>query len=224
MASDLERQLKREEAFEPIASIPPTRTKIETPRVTEFGRKEAVLEEEEEEEEDGQGGDDDDDEDHEEDEDEEEGEEEGVEASDQVKRKATPPRQVSIRRTNNPDLKTTKTGKIQHKPKRVGINKRSTAYNRFLQQKSKYLAKFQAHLTPQQRMKRIAEEWAVSDKNPHKTRRKSRFLGPTGELLFPSTSSSSQPPIQPQHQSAQEQEPKATELTEPQGPPSSEPN
>jgi len=36
-------------------------------------------------------------------------------------------------------------------------------------------------------MKRIAEEWAVSEKNQHKTRRKSRFLGPNGELLLPST-------------------------------------
>ncbi|KAF9373154.1 hypothetical protein CPB97_000767, partial [Podila verticillata] len=121
------------------------RTKTEIPRVTEFGRKEAVLEEEEE---DGQGGEDDDDGAHEEEEDDDE--EDGVEASGQVKRKATQPRQVSIRRTNNPDLKTTKTGKIQHKPKRVGINKRSTAYNRFLQKRSKYLAKFQADLTPQQ--------------------------------------------------------------------------
>ncbi|KAG0344671.1 hypothetical protein BG004_004272, partial [Podila humilis] len=104
-----------------------------------------------------------------------------------------PQHQVSVRRTNNPDLKTTKTGKIQHKPKRVGINKRSTAYNRFLQQQSRYLAKHQSHLTPQQRMKRIAEEWAVSEKNPHKTRRKSRFLGPDGELLLPASSSSLSP-------------------------------
>lgn len=41
-----------------------------------------------------------------------------------------------------------------------------------------------------QRMKRIAEEWAVSEKNQHKTRRKSRFLGPTGELTPSSISSS----------------------------------
>lgn len=61
-----------------------------------------------------------------------------------------------------------------------------------------------SHLT--QRMKRIAEEWAVSEKNPHKTRRKSRFLGPNGELLLTlSTSSSPQPPIQPQYQAAQDQ-------------------
>lgn len=139
----MERQLKREEAFEPFASIPPTRTKSKNPRATEFGRKEAVLEEEEEEE-DEQGGEEEEEEDHVEE------EEEGVEASDQVKGKTAQPRQVSIRKTNNPDLKTTKTGKIQHKPKRVGINKRSTAYNRFLQQQSKYLAKFQSHLTPQQ--------------------------------------------------------------------------
>ena len=37
-------------------------------------------------------------------------------------------------------------------------------------------------------MKRIAEEWAVSEKNQHKTRRKSRFLGPDGELQLPSLS------------------------------------
>lgn len=83
---------------------------------------------------------------------------------------------------------------------------------------------FLFHILLLQRMKRIAEEWAVSDKNPHKTRRKNRFLGPNGELLLTSTSSSPHPTIQPQHQSAQEQEPKATELTEPQGPRSSEPN
>ncbi|KAG0021614.1 hypothetical protein BGZ82_011284 [Podila clonocystis] len=56
----------------------------------------------------------------------------------------------SIRRTTNPDLKTTKTGKIQHKSRKAGVNRRSTAYNRFLQQQSKYLAKEYPHLTPQQ--------------------------------------------------------------------------
>ena len=61
-----------------------------------------------------------------------------------------PPRQVSLRRTTNPDLKTTKTGKILHKSKKAGVNKKSTAYNRFLQQQSKYFAKHHPHLTPQQ--------------------------------------------------------------------------
>ncbi|KAG0010334.1 hypothetical protein BGZ81_002822, partial [Podila clonocystis] len=56
----------------------------------------------------------------------------------------------SIRRTTNPDLKTTKTGKIQHKSSKAGVNRRSTAYNRFLKQQSKYLAKEYPHLTPQQ--------------------------------------------------------------------------
>lgn len=61
-----------------------------------------------------------------------------------------PSRQVSLRRTTNPDLKTTKTGKILHKSKKAGVNKKSTAYNRFLQQQSKYFAKHHPHLTPQQ--------------------------------------------------------------------------
>lgn len=38
-------------------------------------------------------------------------------------------------------------------------------------------------LTPFQRMKRIAKEWAFSEKNPHKTRRKSRFLNPDGASI-----------------------------------------
>ncbi|KAG0345661.1 hypothetical protein BG005_001202, partial [Podila minutissima] len=129
----------------PECTAPTPQTKTEAPvRETELlGRKEAVLEEDEEQEQGDHG--------EEDDEDEEGGEEEEAEESnDQGKGRTTQLRQVSIRRTNNPDLKTTKTGKIQHKPKRVGINKRSTAYNRFLQQQSKYLAKFQSHLTPQQ--------------------------------------------------------------------------
>lgn len=142
-ASDIEGHLKRE-APEPT---PTPRTKTEAPAQETglLGRKEAVLEEQEEEEQGDQGDEENDDE-------EEEGgeDEEAEESNDQDKGKAKQPREVSIRRTNNPDLRTTKTGKIQHKPKRVGINKRSTAYNRFLQQQSKYLAKSQSHLTPQQ--------------------------------------------------------------------------
>ncbi|KAG9324519.1 hypothetical protein KVV02_006113 [Mortierella alpina] len=95
---------------------------------------------------------------------------------------------ASVRKTSNPNLKTTKTGKIQRKTEKIGLNKKSTAYNRFLQQRSKYLSEHFSGWTPQQRMKRIAEEWAVSDKNQHKTRRKSRFLGPDGELQPPSLS------------------------------------
>lgn len=94
------------------------------------------------------------------------------------------------RRAGNPNLKTTKTGKIRHKSRKIGVSKKSTAYNRFLQQRSKVLAEQLPNLTPQQRMKQIAEEWAVSEKNQHKTRRKSRFLGPTGELTDSSTPSS----------------------------------
>ncbi|KAG0279889.1 hypothetical protein BGZ95_011934 [Linnemannia exigua] len=101
------------------------------------------------------------------------------------------PKSPSIRRTSNPNLKTTKTGKIRHKSRKIGVSKKSTAYNRFLQQRSKALAEQFSDWTPQQRMKRIAEEWAVSEKNQHKTRRKSRFLGPNGELNLPSLSISS---------------------------------
>ncbi|ORZ14403.1 hypothetical protein BCR41DRAFT_86783 [Lobosporangium transversale] len=59
-------------------------------------------------------------------------------------------RQISIRRTNNPNLKTTKTGKILHRSKKAGVNRRSTAYNRFLKQRSKYHAKHHPDLTAQQ--------------------------------------------------------------------------
>ncbi|KAF9917225.1 hypothetical protein FBU30_000846, partial [Linnemannia zychae] len=59
-------------------------------------------------------------------------------------------RKVSLRRTTNSDLKTTKTGKILRKPKKAGVNKKSTAYTRYLQQQSKYFAKHYSHLTPQQ--------------------------------------------------------------------------
>ncbi|KAF9136422.1 hypothetical protein BG015_003137 [Linnemannia schmuckeri] len=100
------------------------------------------------------------------------------------------PKAASDRRTSNPSLKTTKTGKIRHRSRKIGVNKKSTAYNRFLQQRSKVLAEQLPNLTPQQRMKRIAEEWAVSEKNQHKTRRKSRFLGPNSELPLPSIPSS----------------------------------
>ncbi|KAG0012042.1 hypothetical protein BGZ80_000245 [Entomortierella chlamydospora] len=89
--------------------------------------------------------------------------------------------QVFSRRTSNPNVKTTKTGKILHKTRKIGVSKRNTAYNRFLQQRSKYFAKYQSHLTPQERMKRISEEWAVSEKNAHTTRRRSRFPVTTGQ-------------------------------------------
>jgi hypothetical protein len=58
--------------------------------------------------------------------------------------------EISTRKTTKQDVKTTKTGKILHRPRRIGVNKRNTAYNRFLQQRSKDLAKHQSHLTPQQ--------------------------------------------------------------------------
>ncbi|KAK5816202.1 hypothetical protein F5H01DRAFT_413611 [Linnemannia elongata] len=122
-------------------------------------------------------------------------------ATEELAPPSPPPRQVSLRRTTNPDLKTTKTGKILHKSKKAGVNKKSTAYNRFLQQKSKYFAKNHPHLTPQQRMKLIAEEWAVSEKNAHTTRRRSRFVTEGSgqqqmslDLQLPSSSLSSPPP------------------------------
>ncbi|KAI8361456.1 hypothetical protein B0O80DRAFT_159916 [Mortierella sp. GBAus27b] len=59
-------------------------------------------------------------------------------------------REVSVRKKTKPDVKTTKTGKILHRSRRIGVNKRNTAYNRFLQQRSRYLAKYESHLTPQQ--------------------------------------------------------------------------
>ncbi|KAF9403931.1 hypothetical protein BGZ94_004453, partial [Podila epigama] len=70
--------------------------------------------------------------------------------TDQIERQQVSKPPGYIRRTTNPNLKTTKTGKIQHKSKKAGVNRRSTAYNRFLQQRSKYFAKEQPHLTPQQ--------------------------------------------------------------------------
>ncbi|KAG0262887.1 hypothetical protein BG011_009595 [Mortierella polycephala] len=98
--------------------------------------------------------------------------------------------QGSQRKTTKPGLKTTKTGKIQHKPSKVGLRKKNTAYNRFLQKQSKYLAEHRPDLTPQQRMKRIVEEWAVSEKNAHTTRRKSRFQVVDGKVTLISASSS----------------------------------
>ncbi|KAF9094220.1 hypothetical protein BGX27_001504 [Mortierella sp. AM989] len=58
--------------------------------------------------------------------------------------------QISVRKTSNPNMKTTKTGKILHKPKKAGGNRKSTAYERFLQQRSKYLATHRSELTAQQ--------------------------------------------------------------------------
>lgn len=60
------------------------------------------------------------------------------------------PELASVRRASNPNLKTTKTGKIRHKARKIGVNKKSTAYNRFLQQRSKVLAEQLPNLTPQQ--------------------------------------------------------------------------
>ncbi|KAF9941150.1 hypothetical protein BGZ67_005805 [Mortierella alpina] len=57
---------------------------------------------------------------------------------------------ASVRKTSNPNLKTTKTGKIQRKAEKIGLNKKSTAYNRFLQQRSKYLSEHFSGWTPQQ--------------------------------------------------------------------------
>lgn len=96
--------------------------------------------------------------------------------------------EASLKRATNLAVRTTKTGKILHRTKKVGVGKKLTAYDRFLQQRSKYLTEHRSELSPQQRMKIIAEEWAVSDKNQHKTRRKSRFLGPDGKLHLPLTS------------------------------------
>ncbi|KAF9579558.1 hypothetical protein BGW38_004135 [Lunasporangiospora selenospora] len=59
-------------------------------------------------------------------------------------------REVSVRRTKNPDLKTTKTGKILHRTPRVSKDKKTTTYNRFLQQRSKILARERPDLTPQE--------------------------------------------------------------------------
>ena len=78
-----------------------------------------------------------------------------VEVPDSFRERAQPetqeiPRTASIRKTNNPSLKTTKTGKIQRKTKKIGMNRKSTAYNRFLQQRSKYLSEHFSEWTPQQ--------------------------------------------------------------------------
>ncbi|KAF9350982.1 hypothetical protein BGX34_000868 [Mortierella sp. NVP85] len=58
--------------------------------------------------------------------------------------------QVSTRRIGSPNVRTTKTGKILHRSKKVGASKKLTAYDRFLQQRSKYLAEHRSELTPQQ--------------------------------------------------------------------------
>ncbi|KAG0237954.1 hypothetical protein BGW42_008054 [Actinomortierella wolfii] len=73
-------------------------------------------------------------------------------------------------------VKLTKTGKIQHKWKKAGVNRRSTAYNRFLQQQSRLLAEKYPNKSPQERMRMIASAWAISDKNPHTSRRQSPYL------------------------------------------------
>ncbi|KAG0214003.1 hypothetical protein BGX33_002563, partial [Mortierella sp. NVP41] len=57
---------------------------------------------------------------------------------------------ASARKISNPSVKTTKTGKIRHKSRKIGVNKKTTAYNRFLQQRSKVLAEQFSNLTPQQ--------------------------------------------------------------------------
>jgi len=58
--------------------------------------------------------------------------------------------QESTRRIASPNVRTTKTGKILHRSKKVGASKKLTAYDRFLQQRSKYLAEHRSELTPQQ--------------------------------------------------------------------------
>lgn len=58
--------------------------------------------------------------------------------------------QASTKRIVSPNVKTTKTGKILHRSKKVGGSKKLTAYDRFLQQRSKYLAEHRSELTPQQ--------------------------------------------------------------------------
>ncbi|KAI8600542.1 hypothetical protein EDD21DRAFT_131196 [Dissophora ornata] len=73
-----------------------------------------------------------------------------IDAQDTPNTGAPPVRQVSLRRTMNPDVKTTKTGKIQHRSKRIGTNRKSTAYNRFLLQRSRFYAKHFPDQTPQQ--------------------------------------------------------------------------
>ncbi|KAF9978099.1 hypothetical protein BGZ73_003671 [Actinomortierella ambigua] len=78
--------------------------------------------------------------------------------------------------TTNRGLRLTKTGKIQHKWKKAGVARRSTAYNRYLQQQSRLLKEKYPHLSPQERMKMIAEAWPTSEKNPHKSRRRSPYL------------------------------------------------
>ncbi|KAI1320386.1 hypothetical protein EDD11_001188 [Mortierella claussenii] len=78
-------------------------------------------------------------------------EEEKITSESAKESKNTPARQVSIRRTTNPNVKTTKTGKILHRPKKAGVSRKSTAYDRFLQQRSKELAKDRSELTAQQR-------------------------------------------------------------------------
>jgi hypothetical protein len=56
----------------------------------------------------------------------------------------------SVQGASNPNLRTTKTGKIKHKSRKIGVNKKSTAYNRFLQQRSKILSEQLSDWTPQQ--------------------------------------------------------------------------
>ncbi|KAG0266983.1 hypothetical protein DFQ27_009260 [Actinomortierella ambigua] len=85
-------------------------------------------------------------------------------------------RSASSSSTANRGLKHTKTGKIQHKWRKAGVNRRQTAYNRYLQQQSKVLKDCRPDLSPQERMKIIAEAWATSEKNPHKSRRQSPYL------------------------------------------------
>ncbi|KAG0365045.1 hypothetical protein BGZ54_006933, partial [Gamsiella multidivaricata] len=57
---------------------------------------------------------------------------------------------TSVRRASKPSVKTTKTGKILHRSKKVGRSRKLTAYDRFLQQRSKYLAVNRSDLSAQE--------------------------------------------------------------------------
>ncbi|KAF9159260.1 hypothetical protein DFQ26_006745, partial [Actinomortierella ambigua] len=59
-------------------------------------------------------------------------------------------RSASSSSTANRGLKHTKTGKIQHKWRKAGVNRRQTAYNRYLQQQSKVLKDCRPDLSPQE--------------------------------------------------------------------------
>ncbi|KAF9437984.1 hypothetical protein BGZ76_010271 [Entomortierella beljakovae] len=81
----------------------------------------------------------------------EEEENEEVELESNIEDNGTTSTRPAVeRRTKNPNVKTTKTGKILHKSKKTGVRKRPTAYNRFLQQRSKYYKEHRSELKPPQ--------------------------------------------------------------------------